>query len=212
MLDLIAVFFCRQVMDVHVIPVITVLVFLVSLVFSLILPSRFWISKLIDELVNYLLMLEQNVIYGSYFCFWNVASVLWSLASNIATIFPHMSASRACEMCFKGDLRPKNHPGFYGINLMVLWKKSLVQSFVVLWSIFTKGLNPVWETSYPRVYKTFHPWLSLHILVNFMWKRTFDTAFCVVFDNFSSTYEVAKFWIIKLCLDISEVIHANEYT
>ena len=35
---------------------------------------------------------------------------------------------------FKGDLRPKTHPCFYVIILIliVLWKKSLVQSFVVL--------------------------------------------------------------------------------
>ena len=32
----------------------------------------------------------------------------------------------------KGDLRPKTHPGFYGIILMILWKKGLVQSFVVI--------------------------------------------------------------------------------
>ena len=32
---------------------------------------------------------------------------------------------------FKGDLRPKTHPSFYVIILMILWKKSLVQSFVV---------------------------------------------------------------------------------
>ena len=32
----------------------------------------------------------------------------------------------------KGDLRPKTHPSFYGIILMILWKKGLVQSFVVI--------------------------------------------------------------------------------
>ena len=30
-------------------------------------------------------------------------------------------------------------------------------------------------------------------------------------DHFSGTYEVAKFQMIKLCLDVSDVIHANEY-
>ena len=32
-----------------------------------------------------------------------------------------------------------------------------------------------------------------------------------VFDQFSRTYEVAKFWIIKLFLDVSDVIHAKEH-
>ena len=31
----------------------------------------------------------------------------------------------------KGELKPKTHPCFYGIILMILWKKSPVQSFVV---------------------------------------------------------------------------------
>ena len=33
-----------------------------------------------------------------------------------------------------------------------------------------------------------------------------------VFDHFSWTYEVAKFWTIKLYLDVRGVIHANEHT
>ena len=32
------------------------------------------------------------------------------------------------------------------------------------------------------------------------------------FCPFSQTYEFAKFWIIKLYLDISDVIHGNEHT
>ena len=32
------------------------------------------------------------------------------------------------------------------------------------------------------------------------------------FDHFSWTYEVVKFWIIKLCLDVSDIIHANKHT
>ena len=39
---------------------------------------------------------------------------------------------------FKGELRPKNHPCFYVIILMTLWKKSLVQSFAVLLSVLMK--------------------------------------------------------------------------
>ena len=32
------------------------------------------------------------------------------------------------------------------------------------------------------------------------------------FDDFSLTYEVAKFCTIRLYLDVSDVIHANEHT
>ena len=39
---------------------------------------------------------------------------------------------------FKGELTPKNHPCFYVIILMTLWKKNLVQSFVVLRSVLMK--------------------------------------------------------------------------
>ena len=50
---------------------------------------------------------------------------------------------------------------------------------------------------YLRMYKTFHPWFSLHFLVRFMEKKASYKVlwyFCL----FSQTYEVAKFWMIKL--------------
>ena len=50
------------------------------------------------------------------------------------------------------------------------------------------------------------PWFSLHIF-----KEPF-TKFYVCFDHFSWTYEVAKFLMIKLCLDVIDVIHVNEHT
>ena len=65
------------------------------------------------------------------------------------------------------------------------------------------------------MYKTFHPWFSLRVFVNFMEKNLF-TYFCDCFDFFSWTYEVAKFWMImtriKLSFDVIEVMHVNEYT
>ena len=33
-----------------------------------------------------------------------------------------------------------------------------------------------------------------------------------VFDHFSQTYEIAKFWIIKLYFDVSDVMQGNEHT
>ena len=51
-----------------------------------------------------------------------------------------------------GDLRPRTHLCFYGIFLMILWKKNLAQNFVVLSSVLQKlwsykVLNPAGVTS-----------------------------------------------------------------
>ena len=37
----------------------------------------------------------------------------------------------------KGDLRPKLHLSFYDTFLLVLWKKGLVQMFVMFWPVYT---------------------------------------------------------------------------
>ena len=58
--------------------------------------------------------------------------------------------------------------------------------------------------------KTFHPWFSLHFFVSFMQKKR-PIKFCGVSDHFLRTYEVEKFWMIKLYLGVSDVIYANEY-
>ena len=124
---------------------------------------------------------------------------------------PFINDDKCFSFHLKEDLGPKTHPCFYVIMSMILWKKSLVPSFVLFWSVLTKLLSYkvlVWVTSYPRMYKTFYPWFSLHIFVSFTEKEQF---YCR-FDHFSLTYKVAKFWIIKLCLEVSEVIHANEHT
>ena len=113
---------------------------------------------------------------------------------------------------FKGDLRPKTHPCFYVIILMILWKKSLLVFWSVLMKLWSyKVLNPAWVTSYPVMYKTFHSWFSWNIFVSFMEKEPFPQ-FYGRFDHFSWIHEVVKFLMIKLCLDVSDVIHANEHT
>ena len=65
------------------------------------------------------------------------------------------------------------------------------------------------RTSYRRMFKTFHSWFSLHIFVKFTEKEPFI--------QFFSRYkpwihEVVKFWIIKLCFDVSDAIHTNKHT
>ena len=39
-----------------------------------------------------------------------------------------------------------------------------------------------------------------------------STQFHGIFDHFSPTYEIRKFLMIKLCIGVSDVIHANERT
>ena len=56
-------------------------------------------------------------------------------------------------------------------KLAIVFKK-LMQNFVLLFSVITnlwryKVLNTEWVTSYSLMYKTIHPWFSLHIFVNF---------------------------------------------
>ena len=86
------------------------------------------------------------------------------------------------------------HPSFYGIIVMILCKKKLVQilqilhnfndsmkknpcaNFGVFWSVLAKlwsdkVLNPTWVTSYPRMYRAFCPWFFFHNFVNFMEKN-----------------------------------------
>ena len=115
---------------------------------------------------------------------------------------------------FKWELWLKTHPCFYVIILITLWEKNLVQSFVVLWSVLMKlwsykVLNPAWVTSYRRIYKAFYSWFSLHIFVNFMKKESFTQFTALTISH--EFIEVVKFWLIKLCLDVNDAIHANEH-
>ena len=60
--------------------------------------------------------------------------------------------------------------------------------------------------AHPQIYKTFHSWCSLHVFIDFMEKEPF-TQFYGCLDHFKWTYEVAKVWMIKLCLEVSDVTH-----
>ena len=55
-----------------------------------------------------------------------------------------------------------------------------------------------------------HKWLHTR-----KWSKNFPGFLCKFydsFDHFSRTYEVPKFWIIKLYLDVRNVVYAIEYT
>ena len=64
----------------------------------------------------------------------------------------------------------------------------------------------------PRKYKTCHPWFSLDFLLVFMEKTPPTIKFYSIFHHLSRNREAAKFWIIKLYLNVNDVIHANEQT
>ena len=59
-------------------------------------------------------------------------------------------------------------------------------------------------------------WVQRKWLHTRKWSKNFPPGFLCKFydgfDHFSRTYEVPKFWIIKLYLDVSNVIYAIEYT
>ena len=113
---------------------------------------------------------------------------------------------------FKGDLRPKLHPCFYDIVSLILWRKSLDkvlirnQEVIKLWRL---------EFSVSDVYPKMHRTLSFLVFFAFFVRFAEKKAPIKFFDillHFSGTYEVAKFWVVKLYLDVSDVIHANEHT
>ena len=68
--------------------------------------------------------------------------------------------------------------------------------------IKSQVLHSAYVTSYPWMYKICHSRFSLH----------FCYFYGEIFDHFSQTCEVAKFWIIELYLYESDVKHANEQT
>ena len=59
--------------------------------------------------------------------------------------------------------------------------------------------------------KTFHNRFPEHVFVNFMEKEP-SAKFYGVLAHFSRTQKVPKFRITKLCLNVRDVIRANEHT
>ena len=112
----------------------------------------------------------------------------------------------------KWVLKPKRHPRFYSI-LLILFRKSLKQGFfgvLVKFHEVTKlqssefSVNDVITANVLNI----SSWFSLHFFVCKIERKPSIKCYGV-FDNFSRTYEVVKFWMIKLYLDVCDVIHAN---
>ena len=65
-----------------------------------------------------------------------------------------------------------------------------------------------WHHTQKRKY--FIPAFLRIALVDFI-KKEPNTKFQSFFDHFLRTYEVIKFWMVRLCLDASDVMYANEH-
>ena len=105
----------------------------------------------------------------------------------------------------KRDPRPKLHPSFYAMFLLILWRKNLSRSYEIAKFWIQRKWRHTCECK-----KYFTP-VFLHIFVSFVKKKT-SVKSNGLFVHLSWAYEVAKFWVFKLHLDVSDIIHANEQT
>ena len=115
----------------------------------------------------------------------------------------------------KGDLRSKFDPCFHDKFLLILWRKSHIQSFAEIWPVFTKlwsekVLNLTSVTS-NRDCKNISSRVFFAYFLFILWKKNLEP-FMVFLAIFHELKKVPKFWTNKLCLNISDIIHANEHT
>ena len=111
------------------------------------------------------------------------------------------------EEIFKGVLRPKFHSRFYGIFMLILWRKSLVQSFVVFRSVFTKlWVSKFWIRCMWRHTRKCTKHLTLVFFTYLYWFYAEGT-----FAKFHGVLNVRKFWMI-VSPNTTDVINANEHT
>lgn len=100
---------------------------------------------------------------------------------------------------FKGDPRLKFQPCFYDVFLLNLCRKSLVQSFIVLWSQshevtkFKIGVIDAMPPNLQNISTGFYGETSNKVLGCF-W-----------------SFFVTTFWFFKLCPNIIDVILTNEH-
>ena len=117
----------------------------------------------------------------------------------------------------KGNLRPKTHHCFYGITLFIFYGKRALNKVLWCFDQFPRSYEVAkfWlqlEWCHTLKFTNSHPihsWFPMHIFVNFIEKELFTHIYGRV-DHLSWAYEVPKFWVIKLCHDISDVIHTNK--
>ena len=117
---------------------------------------------------------------------------------------------------FKGELRPKLHPCFHVIFLLIVRRKCVVKSFVAIWLDFTKlqsykVLHSAYVSHTRECIKHVTPGF-LCIVYYFYGENSYYNKVLWCFYHFLRTCKVAKSWTIELYLCISDVIHANEQT
>ena len=102
----------------------------------------------------------------------------------------------------KGSMRPKLV--FMAYFCSFYWERALYKVYDILVKFHEDICN---VTNF---------WVQRKWLHTRKWSKNFPPGFLCKFydgfDHFSRTYEVPKFWIIKLYLDVSNVIYAIEYT
>ena len=101
----------------------------------------------------------------------------------------------------KGDLRPKLHPCFYDTFFLILWRKSLVQSFAVFDQLSRSyKVTEFWvrrNDVIPANAQNVSPLVFFAKFYNFM-EKDCSAKFYVTFNQFLRFYEIRKFWLIKL--------------
>lgn len=89
---------------------------------------------------------------------------------------------------------------------------NVLQCFVQIWrsyKVIKLWIQPKRRHTH-ECEKHFTSWFSLNFFVRFIEKKP-SIMFYGVFVHFSWTYGVAKFWVIKLYLNVSDVIHTSKH-
>ena len=113
--------------------------------------------------------------------------------------------------------------------LSVMQQQVIVENLCIIFS--TQGLNGTWgQNSSLFLWHEFNDFMEkepcpkfcgvlIHSSHEVMKLQSFESSVIDLIPanvqnifHFSWTYEIAKFWMIKLCLDASDVIHANDDT
>ena len=111
--------------------------------------------------------------------------------------------------CLNGDLRPKLHPCFYGISLLILRRKSLAQSFLAFsrsYKVTRFWIHRKWRHTGEF---TKHLTPGFLYFSKFLWRRNLEQSFMVFATISQELRGTAKFGVIKLHVDVSGVIQPN---
>ena len=159
-------------------------------------------------------ILNKNELFiNCYHIIWNQTAVhLWERKQLFITNFLH----KILHNLEKG-LRSKLHTWFCGIHFSNFMEKEPPSRFCcVLFSFHEVDVSDSLEVDISDVIlanaKTFYYWFCLHALVIKYFEKNPSAKLYGVLNHFSQTYKIPKFGIIKLCLNVSDLIYTNEHT